>query len=76
MNFYAFFHVGLVNPTMNIIYMQTSEKIEKLAEFSNLAFVKVTPLSTTIPIFVASFFTYFTTDFGADALELPFPIMW
>lgn len=65
-----------MNATSKLIYTKTSEKIEKIAAMFNFALVKMTPACETIPIFIASSVTYFTTDLGTDAFVLPFPTMW
>lgn len=73
-----YFHIflGLTNSTLKAIYTQTSEKIKKIGGILDFALAKFTPISTTIPAFIASFVAYFTTELGTDAFELPFPTMW
>lgn len=69
-------HTGLTNPTLKTIYTQTSDKIRRMSDVFDSIFVKMTAAYLTIPIFVGSFITYFTTELGADAFKLPFPSMW
>lgn len=40
------------------------------------ALAQMTPVCVTVPTFLASFVTYWTTDLGTDAFELPLPTMW
>lgn len=70
------FSIGLMSPILNTIYTQTDEKIKKLVEMLNFAMANMTPILVTLPTFIGSFVAYFTTDLGADALELPLPTMW
>lgn len=70
----SFFFIGLTNPTLKTIYSETGGKIRKLVDVLDLAFTKISPILTTAPIAIASFIAYFTTDLGADALELPYDI--
>lgn len=72
----AFFHfVGLAYPVSKTIYTKTSAKIQKVAKILKLGIVEVTPFVVNVPPFVGGLIAYFTTDLGADALELPLP-MW
>lgn len=68
--------VGLVNPTVKTIYTQTVGAIKKHVGFSNTALIKVTPAAATLPVALGCFITYFTSDLGADAFELPLTSMW
>lgn len=70
------FFIGLMNATLKTIYAQSGKRIKKFAENVNLGFAKLTPTCTVLPIFFGSLANYFTTDLGADALELPYPTMW
>lgn len=71
-----FFSIGLMNPTLKTIYRKTNEEIKKVHKILNFALVKSTPVCVTIPVFIASFVAYFTTDLGTEAFELPIPTMW
>lgn len=66
---------GLEHPVSKTIYTKTHENIQKVVKISMFAFPGMTPFVVTIPPFIVSFSTYFTTDLGPEVLELPLP-MW
>lgn len=63
------------NPASKAIYAETNRQVEKWSKFIILGIAKVTPFFLVWPKFVVSLVTYFTTDLGSDALELPFPML-
>lgn len=65
-----------MNPTLTTIYTQTNEKIEKMVETMNFWLVKLTAPFCTIPTILGSFITFYTSNLGADAFELPLATMW
>lgn len=66
---------GITHLQQRMIYGEASEKIQKLMGNVHLGLVKVIPLFCTLPSFVISFTTYFVTDLGNDAFQLPYR-MW
>lgn len=69
------YFVGLVNPVSKTNYTETGAKIQKVAKILKISLVEVTPFIVNFLPFVGGLVGYFTTDLGADALELPLP-MW
>lgn len=67
--------VGLKCPTSKKMYIKTNGLVEKISKILEIGIVKVTPSVFTLPKALLCYFTYFTTDSGADAFELPLP-MW
>lgn len=67
--------VGLSNPVSKTIYDETNQKIEKRFKILDVVLLKATPACVTLPMLIINLVTYFTTDIGSDALELPFQ-MW
>ena len=69
-----------MNPISKTIYKKTDQKLQKWHKILNIVMVKVPPVLANIPMFIISFYTYFTTDLGRDAFELPcpawFPFDW
>lgn len=65
-----------MDPTLRAIYTQAGEKVRRNVKIVSIALIKVTPVTTTLSVGLACFITYFTTDLGADALELPLTTMW
>lgn len=68
--------LGLMNPISTLIYKQTDRKMQKWHHILNILMVKVTPVFANMPKCIVSFYTYFTTDLGRDAFELPCPAWW
>lgn len=68
-------YVGLQYAGSKPLYTEISQKVGKWIEFLDFACLKVTPLLCVNSALIASFSTYFTTDLGAAAFELPLP-MW
>lgn len=67
--------LGLVFPVSKTIYKKTHVKVQKVVKIATIACPVMTPFILIVPPFIGNFSTYFTTDLGADALELPLP-MW
>lgn len=65
----------LEDPTTRAIFYQTNRLVEKCSRIIILVVTKITPLCWLAPQTIASFVTYFTTDLGNDAFELPVT-MW
>lgn len=65
---------GIKNPTLADIYVKVNEKVDKWTDFFYLTIVKLSPI-LMMPRFILTFFSYFSTDSGAEAFKLPFP-MW
>lgn len=68
-------YVGLEHPESQKLYTESSQKIEKWIKILNVALMKISPALTIWPAVITSLITYFTTDLGNAALELPGP-MW
>lgn len=66
--------VGLEHSNSHKLYTKTGQILEKCIEFLDIAVLKVTPIAAVWPATIVSFFTYFTTDLGNAAFELPVPI--
>lgn len=64
--------LGFKNSSSKIWYFKTNERVEKISKIINFVVIKFTPQYILWPKFIISYFTYFTTDSGADAFELPF----
>lgn len=71
----TFSNLGLEDPMSKMIYTKTNGKIHKTARILNILLVGMSPFLTIVPPVLVSMVTFFTTDLGADALQLPFP-MW
>lgn len=69
-----FVSVGLEHSNSHKLYTKTGQILEKCIEFLDIAVLKVTPIAAVWPATIVSFFTYFTTDLGNAAFELPVPI--
>lgn len=67
--------LGSKNPSLKLLYEKTNEKTEKWSKILFFLMVKFTPIAWLSPKVIISFYLYFTTDLGNDALELPSP-MW
>lgn len=61
-------------PESKLIYREINEKIERKCKRISVYVIKVWPLCNVAPTFIMSFATYFTTDLGSDAFELPLPM--
>lgn len=57
------------------LYTKISRKVGKWIQFLDFVCLKVTPLLCVNSSLIASYLTYFTTDLGETAFELPLP-MW
>lgn len=57
------------------IFRRANQLAEKLNKIIFIVLVKLTPACGAGPWVAWTFFIYFTTDLGADAFQLPFP-MW
>lgn len=57
------------------LYAKTNASVEKFSELVVLLMPKMSPILFVLPIPVASYFIYFTTDAGNDAFHLPYQ-MW
>lgn len=66
--------VGLENPLSKAIYVEVNDKIEKWTSLLFWSFVKVSLPFVALPKILISFCSYFMTDAGSDAFELPFPM--
>lgn len=64
---------GLVQSECGSIYTDTAEKIQQRIDIFTFGMQKLTPILMILPKFIISFCTYFTTDLGPDAFELPIP---
>lgn len=56
-------------------YMKTHQLVEKFSKILRVVLVYVTIPCFVLPPAFLCFYTYFTTDSGADAFKLPAP-MW
>lgn len=56
------------------MYTKTSEKLKKLLKILDIACLKITPTLTIWPPSIISYITYFATDLGESAFELPLPV--
>lgn len=74
-NFNLYFMLGWEHSESRTIYLESSQKVEKLIQISHVTFLKITPFLTMIPGSIVSFITYFVTDLGGSAFKLPLP-MW
>lgn len=54
---------------------EAGQNTEKWIKVIDTAFLIVTPIASTVPASIVSYFTYFTTDAGDTAFQLPF-LMW
>lgn len=70
--FYKLNCAGMKDPLANKIYTRSCNLIEVFNEFLRFAMVKVTVHLMMWPMCIYSYFTYFTTDLGQNAFELPF----
>lgn len=66
--------LGLENPSAAAKFIEVNEMVEKMATFFHFALVKLTLPCVLLPNFIMSYFSYFTTDLGADAFILPLPV--
>lgn len=66
---------GLKHPESRALYIESSQKVDKWIRILDVALLRVTPTLAILPAVISSFITYFTTDLGNAALELPGP-MW
>lgn len=62
----------MTNPTSVARYEQANTFVEKWHNIIHIAFINVTIPCITLPYFIWSYFSYFTTDIGGDAFILPF----
>lgn len=60
------------NPISKQIYIGYIERIEKWCQNLTFAIMKVTLQCMMWPLFITSFVTYWTTNNGSDAFQLPF----
>lgn len=63
-------------PESKKLYKEESDKVDKWIGLYHTAIVKVTIPLGGLPIAIYSYYTYYTTDMGADAFQLPFLIEW
>lgn len=66
--------IGLVNPASMAIYEKSNQQIEEYGNALSIFMRKVSIPCLIMPKVVISFITYFTTDLGNDAFQLPFHI--
>lgn len=52
---------------------KTNRLVEKWSKIIDFALMKVCVPSAVLPKVVVSYFTYFTTDAGSEAFDLPIP---
>lgn len=67
---------GLNNPISTDIYVNSSELIRKFTKIMKISMAVITPACMILSKFLANLFIYFSTDLGADELELPLPMWW
>lgn len=65
----------LCYPVSKALIDGTNRHVEMMTKIIHFIFVYVTPMCGIVPQFFGIYFTYFTTDLGAEAFELPCP-MW
>lgn len=54
------------------VYAETSQKIQKWIKRAHFVCIDLIPPLCIVPSFLTSFYTYFTTDLGADAFQQQF----
>lgn len=64
---------GLERPTEKVECEKTNHLVEKYSEIGVFAMKNVIAPSFVLPKAIYSFFVYFTSDLGNDALNLPLP---
>lgn len=67
---------GLKYSESKAIYTSTARKVQQRMDLFTLVMQKLTPILMMLPKFIISFCSYFTTDLGPDAFELPIPKWW
>lgn len=65
---------GSQNPASKEIYVEIITLIEKLNRFIHFVMVNLTLPCLLFPKYTVCYYTYFTTDIGNDAFELPLPV--
>lgn len=72
---YAPFNIELENPTSQAIYTETGETIQKWTRISKYGLLVLLPGCVVVLPLLVNLKTFFTSDVGADAFELPL-LMW
>lgn len=67
--------IGSECPASQQLYTETNQLVEKFTKIMYIVIVYMTMPCILLPKSIHSFYIYFTTDLGADAFELAFP-MW
>lgn len=67
--------LGLEHPELQAIYEKADQRAEKWTKRIVFIYVGVLGHSSIFPKVIQCYFTYFTTDAGNAAFELPLP-MW
>lgn len=65
----------LCYPVSKALINETNRRVEKTTQIIHFVLVFVTPMCGILPHFMYVYLTYFTTDLGTEAFELPCP-MW
>lgn len=68
--------LGLINPVSMAIYAKSNKQIEEYGNALSIFMRKVSIPCFIMPKFIISLVTYFTTDLGNDAFQLPFQLWW
>lgn len=68
--------LGLERPESKAMYEKINQLAEKLSKLAVFFFRKVSIPFVIIPTTVKCYFTYYTTDLGTAAFELPIPMWW
>lgn len=67
---------GLVSPVSRAIYEKYNQQVEKYGDALVIFMRRVSIPCFICPKFIVSFATYFTTDLGNDAFQLPYHLWW
>lgn len=63
------------NPTSKANLDKTNRQVEKWSEIAYFVLAKITPVCLILPRVIISYATYFATNAGNEAFELPF-LFW
>lgn len=69
------FSGSIRTPASRAVIQRTIQRVEKISEIIYFVAINFGVPGVILPKALKSFFTYFTTDSGSDAFELPY-VMW
>lgn len=61
------------SPVYRSKYEKTNHLVDKMSEIIHFAAIKLGVAVVVLPKAIISYFMYFTTDAGTEAIELPLP---